>query len=150
MADAAAGSRLVLIPLVYVAGPFAGPTNYDVQQNVARAESVGLTIARHGALPVIPHTMNRNFFGQLDETFWLGGVIELMRRCDAMVLVADWPRSKGATIEHNIAADIGMPIFHGEIDEWPDRLGDWVQAWRARHKGISTKAIWSQPVGGMR
>lgn len=143
MADAAA--RGGVVPLVYVAGPFAGPTNYDVQQHVARAESFGLTIARQGALPVIPHTMNRNFFGQLDEAFWLAGVIELMRRCDALALTADWPRSKGATIEHNIAADIGMPIFHGEIDGWEARLGEWVLAWKHTHRGISTKAIWSQP-----
>ena len=125
------GGRLVL-PLVYVAGPFAGPTNYDVQQNVARAEAIGLHIASLGAMAVIPHTMNRNFFGQKNETFWLAGVIELMRRCDATVFIKGWDQSKGAMAERDVVEELEQPCFFAEHDGWDDILRDWIHAWQLR------------------
>lgn len=125
------GGRLVL-PLVYVAGPFAGLTNWDVQRNVDRAERIGLTIAHNGALPVIPHTMNRNYFGQLTEEFWLAGVMTLQARCDAAVFVPGWERSKGASAEFAFARELEQPVFRADDDGWTEILSAWVHAWKMR------------------
>jgi hypothetical protein len=32
--------------------------------------------------------------------------------CDGVALLPDWFRSKGASIEHRLAHDLGMPIYH--------------------------------------
>jgi hypothetical protein len=125
------GPRLIL-PLVYVAGPFAGPTNYDVQQNVQRAEAFGLTIARHGALPVVPHGMNRNYFGQLTEEFWLAGVMTLQARCDAAVFIPGWERSPGASAEFAFAHELEQPVFRADDDGWTEIFSAWVHAWKLR------------------
>ena len=131
MESTQASGRLV-VPLVYVAGPFAGPTNYDVQQNVHRAERTGLTIAHHGALPVIPHTMNRNYFGQLTEEFWLAGVMTLQARCDAAVFLSGWERSKGASAEFAFAQQLQQPVFRADDDGWTEIFAAWVLAWKQR------------------
>lgn len=125
------------IPLVYIAGPFAGPTNYDVQQNVNEAEALGLRVAYAGALPVIVHTMNRNFYGQLTETFWLAGVMELLRRCDAIMLSSRWESSNGAKAEYGLARTLQIPIFYAYDDR--DVFDRWVAAWKAnRTEKVST------------
>lgn len=108
------GRVITSIPLIYVAGPFAGETNYDVQQNVNRAETIALAVALGGGLGVCPHTMNRNFFGQKDEAFWLAAVMELLRRCDGIVLAANWEASKGARAEWQLAMELKLPhlVWH--------------------------------------
>lgn len=118
------------IPLIYIAGPFAAPTNYELQQNVARVEALGLQVAKLGALPVMPHCMNRNFFGQLTEDFWLAGVMELLDRCDALVLTPGWQRSKGAVQENSRALDRGMPwLVYEDVGQQlrEDRLAKFVE-----------------------
>lgn len=100
------------IPLIYIAGPLAGSTNYYVQHNVADAERLALRVAQCGALPVCPHTMNRNFFGMLTEAFWLRGVMELLARCDGIALLGSWRVSTGAVREHDWAKEQVMPIFY--------------------------------------
>lgn len=117
------------IPLIYIAGPFAAATNFDLQQNVAAAEGAGLRVARCGGLPVIPHTMNRNFFGQLTEAFWRAGMIELLRRCDGLYLLSTWEQSEGATAERAFAQQWGLSVYYAQPD-WrindPD-LAAWIQ-----------------------
>jgi hypothetical protein len=118
-----------MIPLIYIAGPFAAPTNYDLQRNVMEAERAGLRVACNGGLPIIPHTMNRNFFGQLTEAFWRAGMIELLRRCDGLYMLPTWENSEGAKAERLCAIEYELPVYYERLD-WrtsvPD-LTDWIK-----------------------
>lgn len=96
--------------VVYVAGPFRAPTAWEVEQNVRRAEELGLDVAKLGCTPLIPHTLYRYFHGQLTEEFWIDATAELVRRCDAMILVPGWERSAGTGAEINLAHSLGMPV----------------------------------------
>ena len=111
MESSQASGGIKRIPLIYVAGPFAGETNYDVQRNVRQAESIALLIAQAGGLGVCPHTMNRNFFGQLNEEFWLQAVMRLLAVCDGIMLTPDWERSKGARQEFTWAKSRNLPYM---------------------------------------
>ena len=102
--------------LVFVAGAFTGKTAWEVEQNVRRAEEVGLTIANLGALPVIPHTNTRFFHGQCDDQFWYQGYLKLVEAVHAvegaMCMVSPgWWQSTGAVAENEKAKNLGMPVF---------------------------------------
>lgn len=97
--------------VVYVAGPYRATTPWGVEQNVRRAEEVALELARRGYVPLCPHTMYRFFDGQCDDAFWLGGTLELMRRCDLVVMVDGWEASQGSRGEHAEAKRLRIPVL---------------------------------------
>jgi hypothetical protein len=108
------------VKVVYVAGPFRGPTPWDVAENVRQAERLGLEVARLGAMPLIPHANTSLFDGQLSAKFWLDGTLELLRRSDAMILTPDWEQSSGARAEFKDALERRQPVFYtlGELAAW--------------------------------
>ena len=111
--------------VVYIIGPFRGPTAWDIAENVRAAERMALAVARAGAMPLCPHANTAHFHGQLDDKFWLEGTMELLKRCDAVVLVDGWERSEGSCAEKDAAREMGIPVF------WPDSIDDlaeWVKS----------------------
>lgn len=123
---------LPLIPLIYIAAPFRGPTPLDVRRNVEAARDLGMRVAQAGGYPVIPHTMTADFDKQLTDEFWLAGTLEMLKRCDGIVLSPDWERSSGARAEADWARGI-LPIFNAHFDGWYEVLQRWVAAWRVDH-----------------
>jgi hypothetical protein len=97
--------------VIYIAGPFRGATPWDVEQHVRHAEALAFEVAQLGAMPLCPHTNTRFFHGTMTEQFWLDGTVELMSRCDGVVLTDDWHRSLGARDEVARAHQLGLPVF---------------------------------------
>ena len=95
--------------VVYIAGPFRGPDAWAIESNIREAETIGLEVARAGAIPFIPHTMYRYFQGAAPDAFWLEADLELLRRCDALLLTPRWESSAGARAERRLAEEWGMP-----------------------------------------
>ena len=102
--------------VVYVAGPFRGPNSWEIEQNIRRAEALSLEVWRAGAAALCPHTNTRFFQGAADDSVWLDGDLELLARCDAILMTPDWQRSSGARAEYDFAKARGIPVFYG-IDE---------------------------------
>jgi hypothetical protein len=103
--------------VVYVAGRFRGKTAWHVAENVRAAEQVGYHVAAAGAMPLIPHANTAHFDGTMTAEFWLEGTMELLRRCDAVMMVPGWLDSKGALAERAEAQRIGLPVFSaGDYD----------------------------------
>lgn len=98
-------------PVIYVAGPYRAASPWLVEQNIRAAETWALAVAAAGAIPLCPHSMFRFFDKSLEDSFWLHGTAELLRRCDAIVMVNGWRDSKGSQAEHRIATTRTMPIF---------------------------------------
>lgn len=101
--------------LVYVAVPYRSETREGVAQNVAAARHVGQLCVRKGWFPVLP-TINtahfdHDFPGLADDQYWLDGTMELMRRCDAVVLVDGWQYSSGAQGEIEEARKLGLKVY---------------------------------------
>lgn len=109
------------IRLVYIAGPYRAASAWEVACNIHRAREHGARVVTLGAYPVIPHSNTAHFDGLTDdEMFWLDGTLELMRRCDAVLLTEDWQRSSGARREREDALARGIPVFNDalELEEW--------------------------------
>lgn len=97
--------------LVYVAGPFRGKNAWEVKCNVHNAEKLALEIWGMGAAALCPHANTANFDGTLTDQLYLDGTMEMLKRCDAMVVVPDWKLSSGTGKEINEAYDLKIPVF---------------------------------------
>ena len=113
-------------PLVYVAGPYRSATPWGVECNVQNARVLGAEVAKLNAYPVIPHSNTSHFDGLGTDALWLGGTLELMRRCDAVLFAPTWRESFGAIEEHKEATRMGMPIF-GPEDLTNTVLAFWIR-----------------------
>jgi len=96
----------------YIAGPFTAETAWKREQNIRRAEEIALGLATIGIMPLCPHTNTRFFDGECTPDFWYEGTLELLRRCDAVVMVPGWEASRGAVAECNEAMRLGKPVYY--------------------------------------
>jgi hypothetical protein len=115
------------LPVVYIAGAYRAPTPRRILANIWRAQDAALEVWQAGAVALCPHGNTALFDGEADDEVWLQGDFELLRRCDALYLVAGWERSAGAQGEYSLAAELGLPIFRPAERE---RLVQWIAQWR--------------------
>lgn len=110
------------LKVVYIAGPFRGPNAWEIEQNIRRAEALALEVWKIGAACLCPHTNTRFFQGAADDSVWLDGDLELLARCDAVLLTPDWERSSGARAEVEFAVKRGIRIFYDlrALSQWLD------------------------------
>lgn len=106
--------------LGYVAGPFRGKNHWDIAENIRRAEALALEVWRLGAACICPHSNTAHFQDAAPDHVWLDGDLEMLARCDFMLMTPDWRRSSGATAEHEFAAQRGIRIFYDlpTLDQW--------------------------------
>lgn len=97
--------------LIYVAGPFRGANSWENENNIRRAETLSLEVWRLGAAVICPHANTRFFNGAAPDKVWLDGDIEILRRCDAIIVTPDWRKSSGARAEVEFAIEHGIPVF---------------------------------------
>lgn len=99
--------------LVYVAGPFSAPDRAGVEANIQRASEAGVAVAKLGFCPVIPHanTAHPDFEHVQPYDFWIDATAEMLRRCDAILLIEGWEKSSGARMEKKVAESRGIPVF---------------------------------------
>ena len=102
------------MPAVYIAGPYRSHTQQGVDLHIQSARHVGLLACRKGWSVVIPHSNTSHLdlcAPDLGDAFWLAATMELMRRCDAVVLCPGWERSTGTMAEIEEAKRLGIPVF---------------------------------------
>lgn len=110
----------------YVAGPFRGPSAWGIRENVRAAERVALDVWRAGAACLCPHTNTAHFDGLLADDIFLDGDIEMLRRCDFVIMVDGWETSMGARAERLAAFRFDLPVFYSAADaaEWLRLTGE--------------------------
>lgn len=98
--------------IAYVAGPFRASNAWDIECNIRRAEETALEVWRvPGWCAICPHTNTRFFQGAAPDLVWLEGDIEILKRCDALVLAPNWAASSGTRAEVKIALDYRIPVY---------------------------------------
>jgi nucleoside 2-deoxyribosyltransferase len=107
------------VRLVYVAGPYRAATEYAVACNVHRAaaEAAELLYA-HGYAVVCPHSMSHGWERHQcytnDRT--LEHCCEIVRRCDAVLVVGAWLTSSGTLQEIEAALAAGVQVYYSRQD----------------------------------
>jgi nucleoside 2-deoxyribosyltransferase len=108
------------VKVIYIAGKYRGPNAWAIEQNIRAAEDVAARVWAAGHVALCPHANSRHMDGVASDEVFLAGTLELMRRCDAVVLVPNWRDSEGARAEVAEAERLGLPVFgreaHGYID----------------------------------
>lgn len=98
--------------VIYVAGPFRGKNHWEIAENIRNAERLALEVWRMGAAAICPHANTAHYQDAAPDDVWLEGDLAIMRRCDAVLMTADWKRSQGATEERRMALEAGIPVFY--------------------------------------
>jgi len=98
--------------IAYVAGPYRSDTVYGIRQNIAAAEAVALKYWKLGYAVICPHKNTAGMDGALPDVAWLSGDIEILKRCDVVVMMQGWTNSAGAFTEHDVAIKEGIEVIY--------------------------------------
>lgn len=71
-----------------------------------------------------PHTNMRFFQNAAPDEVWLDGDLELLKRCDAVLMTDNWKQSSGARAEHDFALSLGLRIFYSLTELTGARLSN--------------------------
>lgn len=104
------------ITVVYVAGPYRSPTAWGVRQNIESAARVAAQVWEMGLVALCPHLNSAHMEGVASDEAFLAGTMELLRRCDVVVMAPGWSSSTGAIAERMEAGDLGLQVFD-TVDE---------------------------------
>ena len=127
----------VILPVVYIAGPYRASTAWQVLGNIRAAQEVALAVWKMGAVALCPHSNTGLFDGECPDDVWLLGDQELLRRSDAVLMMGAWQRSQGSMAERQLAEDLGLPIFYEGNTGTMGGLRAWVVEWKASLKDVS-------------
>lgn len=105
----------VRVKVIYIAGKYRGPNQWAIEQNIRAAEEVAARVWAMGHVALCPHANSRHMEGVASDEVFLAGTLELMRRCDAVLLVPNWRDSEGARAEVAEADRLGIPVFGREL-----------------------------------
>lgn len=100
--------------VAYIAGPYRADTIEGIEANIAAARKVSLKYWKLGYAVICPHLNTAMFDGECDDSVWLTGDIEIMLRCDVVVMMETWKQSGGATNEHARALNHGIEIIYDQ------------------------------------
>lgn len=108
-----------MMRLIYVAGPYRADCALKTSRNVSRAEYLAkqVTLSRPDWFPVIPHKNTELWdydagLKNVPADYYLSGTLEIMRRCDAVLVTADYRRSVGTIAEIAEAERLGIPVYY--------------------------------------
>jgi len=102
--------------LVYVAGPYRAKTPRGIVENIRKAEAVAIKYWKRGYAVICPHLNTALLDGVAPDEVWLKGDLEMLGRCDIIVMMRGWENSKGATAEHNYAKEMGIQVIYDAVE----------------------------------
>jgi hypothetical protein len=97
--------------LIYVSGQYSGNIDYNIEQ----AAIVAAKLWEKGHAVICPHTNTAHFEKRglsVDYKDYIAGDLNMIARCDGMVMVENWVNSKGALIEKEYAESLKIPIWY--------------------------------------
>lgn len=116
--------------VVFVAGKFRAPNSWELEKNIRKAEELAFKVWEAGAVAICPHANTRFFDKALPDEAFLEGIREILRRCDALIVVYEnWLNSEGTKKEVALARSLGIPVFLGDENgsKYPiDQLREWL------------------------
>jgi len=115
--------------VIYVAGKYLddyeNPTREGTDANIAIAEEYSIELVRKGYAVITPHKNTAGYEKYEDGKeitwdTWLAMDFEIIRRCDAIYMLPNWEKSKGAKMELEVATGLGLKIYGYKFEEPPN------------------------------
>lgn len=100
--------------IAFISGPYRDVTPHQIMENIRRARLVALKYWRHGYAVICPHSNTALFDGEADDSVWLEGDLEILRRCDVVVMMEGWRNSEGACHELEEATISGLEVIYDD------------------------------------
>lgn len=99
--------------LLYVAGPYRPNNDFTTEQNIDHAKEIAVAVWQSGNTAICPHLNTANFedLTIVPDEAYLEGYLNILCRCDGVVMAIDWEKSKGATAELEYAKSLGIPVW---------------------------------------
>jgi nucleoside 2-deoxyribosyltransferase len=97
--------------VLYIAGPLRAWDDWAREHNCRRAEAVALEVWMLGIAALCPHTMTRFYSGTMPDANFMAGALEMMTRCDGVLVLEHWQSSQGTRLEVQYAKEKGIPVF---------------------------------------
>lgn len=111
--------------LVYVAGPIRPKNGQTLEGNLQAAKDIALELWKDGLAVICPHANTDLPISVADkaceEATWLNGDLEMVARCDAVVVCPGWETSSGTKGEIDFAKSREIPIYY-----YPDKPAKYV------------------------
>lgn len=101
--------------VIYISGKYRSHLGMNgVHENIQLARKYAIKYWKLGFAVICPH-MNTAFLDGVDtDLMFLDGDIEILRRCDTIVMIPNWEDSGGAMAELAVAKEMGMEIIYEE------------------------------------
>lgn len=95
--------------IVYIAGAYTSQREEIVEQNILNAKKMALALRRQSIGFYCPHTTTGGFHNHtadLNDEFYVRLHQTILLKCDALLLLPDWERSKGSVLEKEMWQEI--------------------------------------------
>lgn len=103
--------------LVYVAGPVRNPSLYERHKNILRGESVAVELWQMGFAVISPHKNCEFIDGAVTDEQIIAGDLEIISRCDAVIILPGWKSSVGTRAERTFCLENNIPIFYWDLPD---------------------------------
>lgn len=133
--------------IIYISGKYSG----NIEENIEIARKVAIELWEKGYSVVCPHLNTVHF--ELDckcvYEDYINGDLEILARCDAIIMLQGWNGSNGATMEKEFAKSLGIPIYYyPELPQIRKRMTDAQESHLARVISKFTKDVTVKYVDG--
>ena len=115
--------------LVYIAGPYMGSNYHETESYIAYARGWAERVARAGHAYYCPHLNNGHFDAiapDVPKDFWREMNVNILRRCDAVLLLPGWDTDEATQRDVHYAETWGIPVAVDvdQIGELPARKAE--------------------------
>ena len=100
--------------LAFISGPYRPSNGKTVLENIRHAEKYAIKYWRLGYAVICPHLNTAFFTGLCPDETWLKGDLEILKRCDVIVMIPGSMESHGACAELDIALESGIQVVYDD------------------------------------
>ena len=112
------------LPVAYIAGRYRGASENEVYENIQLARRCAVDCWKVGLVPLAPHMSSAFMGGVASDQAFLDGTMELLRRCDMVVLLPNWRESRGAIAEREEAFRLEIPVYAWKAEGDAAKIAD--------------------------
>lgn len=105
--------------IIYISGKYTDDTQEKIDANIALARKHAIRLWEAGYTVICPHLNTANFEKDCSIKWedYIRGDLQIVSRCDAVVMLCNMNNSQGALMERTVAIEKGIPVFHSTSED---------------------------------